>query len=33
MVMPNWQLDASFNIGVLEQDLPPSISAGTTVLW
>lgn len=33
MVMPNWQLDASFNAGVMDQDMPPTVSAGTTVLF
>lgn len=33
MVMPIWQIDASFNTGVLEQDMPPTVSAGTTVLF
>ncbi len=33
MVMRNWQLDASFNAGLMSQDMPPTVSAGTTVLW
>lgn len=32
-VLPNVQLDASFNAGTLTDDLAPTVSAGTTILF
>lgn len=33
MVAPNVQVDASFDVGVTDERIPPTFDAGATVLW